>query len=138
MKRFALSWLMVAPAFMALDFVWLSTMGDSFYQPQMGGMALARFRPEPAVLFYLIYTGGLALLAVRPALEQGGWRGGLARGAGLGLMAYATYDLTNQATLKVWPNLLSAVDMAWGTFASGVAVALTTAIMVRIRRRARC
>lgn len=135
MKRFALSWLIVAPAFIVLDFVWLSRMGDAFYRPQMGGMALAGFRAEPAVLFYLIYTGGLALLAVRPALERGGWRGGLLRGAGLGLMAYATYDLTNQATLKVWPSLLSAVDMAWGTFASGVAVALTTAIMGLAHRR---
>lgn len=133
MKRFALSWLVVAPAFIALDFAWLSRMGDSFYRPQMGGMALAGFRAEPAVLFYLIYTGGLALLAVRPALERGGWRGALARGAGLGLMAYATYDLTNQATLKVWPSLLSAVDMAWGTAASAIAAGLVTAVLSRGR-----
>jgi|688.fasta_scaffold618658_2 uncharacterized membrane protein len=133
MKRFALSWLIVAPAFIALDFVWLSRMGDSFYRPQMGDMALAGFRGEPALLFYLIYTGGLALLAVGPALERGGWRAGLARGAGLGVMAYATYDLTNQATLKVWASLLSAVDMAWGTLASAIAAAIATAVLSKGR-----
>jgi uncharacterized membrane protein len=133
MKRFALSWLIVAPTFIALDFVWLSRMGDSFYRPQMGDMALAGFQAGPAVLFYLLYTGGLALMAVQPALERGGWRGGLLRGAGLGLMAYATYDLTNQATLKVWPTLLSAVDMAWGTSASAIAAGLATAILSRGR-----
>jgi uncharacterized membrane protein len=133
MRRFALSWLIVAPAFIGLDFVWLSRMGDSFYRPQMGDMALAGFQAAPAVLFYLIYTGGLALLAVGPALERGGWRAGLVRGGGLGLMAYATYDLTNQATLKVWPSLLSAVDMAWGTLASAVAAAVATAVLSRGR-----
>ena len=99
----------------------------------MGDMALAGFQAGPVVLFYLLYTSGLALLAVKPALERGGWRGGLARGAGLGLMAYATYDLTNQATLKVWPSLLSAVDMAWGTVASAIAAGLVTAILSRGR-----
>ncbi len=72
-----------------------------------------------AVAFYLIYVLGIVVFAVWPALESGDWRTALMRGAAFGFFAYATYDLTNLATLKVWSLKISLIDMAWGTLLTG-------------------
>lgn len=134
--RLLAAWALCAVAFVGPDFLWLSRMGDSFYRPMMGPEALTGFRAAPALLFYLIYTAGLTAFAVRPSLAgKGGWRAGVLRGAGLGLVAYATYDLTNEATLKVWPAALSLVDMAWGAFASGVAAGAAALVIPLFQRR---
>jgi uncharacterized membrane protein len=69
-----------------------------------------------AVLFYLIYIGGIVFLAVQPALREGSWTRAALNGAVLGFVAYATYDLTNQATLAVWQWKLTIIDLCWGTF----------------------
>ncbi|MCE2820606.1 MAG: DUF2177 family protein, partial [Phenylobacterium sp.] len=81
-------------------------------------------RLDAAFAFYLMYVTGLVFLAVRPTvLAGGGVRAAALRGASLGAFAYATYDLTNQATLAVWPVHVSVIDIAWGTFASATASA---------------
>jgi uncharacterized membrane protein len=75
--------------------------------------------------FYLIYLVGVTIFAIRPALQSGDWRTGLFYGALFGFFAYATYDLTSQATLKQWSTALTVVDIAWGTFASGLSATLS-------------
>eukprot|EP01035_Chromulina_nebulosa_P054601 gene54601-74809_t len=75
-------------------------MANTLYKPTLGDMLAPAFRPVPAVLFYLIYVAGLTFFAIRPGLAAGSLGTALAYGAGFGLVAYATYDLTNQATLK--------------------------------------
>jgi uncharacterized membrane protein len=107
--------------FTGIDFIWLGRMGDSFYRPAMGGLAMDGFRLGPAVAFYLLYASGVVLFAVNPALAAHSWKMAAAYGLALGLIGYGAYDLTNQATLKSWPLTLTMVDMAWGSFLTSLA-----------------
>lgn len=68
-----------------------------------------------ALVFYLVYIVGVVVLAVNPALEKGQWTTAILYGGLLGFVAYGTYDITNLATLKSWPNIVAIVDMVWGT-----------------------
>lgn len=132
MQSLAIAWISALVAFAGIDFIWLSRMGDSIYRPAMGDMVLSGFRPAPAIAFYLIYAGGLTWFAIRPALAGGGWTLALVNGAVLGFVAYATYDLTNQATLRHWSTALTAIDIAWGTVLSAVAAAVATVVATRL------
>lgn len=131
MHSLLVAWITTLVAFVGIDFLWLSRMGDTFYRPAMGDMALAGFRAVPAVAFYLIYSLGLTWIAVRPALAGGTWTSAVFDGAVVGLVAYATYDLTNQATLRHWSTVLSLVDIAWGTVLSGLAAGLAAWVATR-------
>ena len=85
------------------------------------------FRAAPAVVFYVVYLGGMVWFAVRPGLADGLGTAAL-NAALLGGLCYATYDLTNQATLARWPAWLSAADIVWGSFATTVAAVAATAV----------
>lgn len=102
-------------SFAAIDAVWLSTMANRVYRPVIGPIMADKPDMAAAVVFYLISIGGTVFLAILPALREGGLGRAALNGAVLGFVAYATYDLTNQATLKVWETRLSVIDMAWGT-----------------------
>ncbi len=123
MRAVLLTYVFAIIVMIGVDAAWLSVMADKIYRPSIGDAMAKSFSPAPAVIFYLIYVFGLTALAVfpdwgapaRPALVAA------ARGAVFGLCAYATYDLTNQATLKQWSTTLTVTDMAWGTFLSGLA-----------------
>jgi len=106
--------------FMCLDLAWLSFAGPRFYRPMLGPILLEKARVTPAVLFYVLYLAGLMLFAVVPGMESMNWKTSAYRGAALGLVAYGTYDLTNQATLTVWSSQLTLMDLAWGSFVSAV------------------
>ena len=122
--RWVLTWLGVGGAFGILDALWLTQMFERLYKPALGSLLAPGLRLDAATAFYLMYVTGLVLLAVRPTvLAGGGVRAAALRGASLGAFAYATYDLTNQATLAVWPVHVSVIDIAWGTFASATASA---------------
>lgn len=122
--RWFLAWLGVGGAFGVLDGIWLSQMFERLYKPALGALLAPGLRLDAAGAFYLMYVTGLVLLAVRPAvLAGGGPKAAAIRGASLGAFAYATYDLTNQATLAVWPVHVTLIDIAWGTFASATASA---------------
>jgi len=108
-------------AFAAVDFVWLSTMTDRLYKPVLGPIMSPKPDMTAVVLFYLIYIGGIVFLAIAPALKDGGWTRAVLNGAVLGFVAYATYDLTNQATLAIWQTKLTLIDLCWGTFLTTVA-----------------
>ena len=112
--------------FLAIDAVWLTTMTAAFYKPRLGALLLDKPDLAPAFAFYLLYCVGVVGLAVRPALQSGEWIDALWRGALLGLVAYGTYDLTNQATLKGWSMELTIVDMMWGTVLTGAAASFAT------------
>ena len=102
-------------AFFAIDMVWLGLVARGFYQEHLGYL----LRPDPnwaaAIVFYLLFVAGLLVFVVVPNLLAGSARRVLIRGALFGLIAYATYDLTNLATVKDWPWVVTAVDLAWGT-----------------------
>jgi uncharacterized membrane protein len=118
-------------SFLALDAIWLGTMVPRLYKPAMGDLVADPFQPVPAVIFYLIYAAGLAYFAIQPALASGKWSTALIAGAALGFVAYATYDLTNQATIRAWPMVITVVDLAWGTVASGLAALISYLVLSR-------
>ena len=119
MKAFAIAYVAALVAFLALDSVWLTVMGQALYRPVMGDMLLDGFRPIPALLFYVIYLAAVVYFGVRPGVTQ--TLGTTAFNAALfGFAAYATYDLTNQATLKNWSTTLTVADLLWGSFVTTV------------------
>ena len=111
--------------FLVLDAIWLGLIAQPFYQAQIGFLLAKQANLAAAGVFYLLYVAGLVTFVVEPALRAGTTPGRAAlRGAFFGLVAYATYDLTNLATLDRWPVAVTAVDMAWGA-AVGALTALT-------------
>lgn len=118
-------------SFLALDAIWLSTMVPRLYKPAMGDLIANPFQPVPAAIFYLIYAAGLGYFAIHPALASGKASMAFIAGAALGFIAYATYDLTNQATIRGWPMVLTLVDLAWGTIASGLAATISYLVLSR-------
>lgn len=115
MLKWIAAYVGTAVAFAAIDFVWLSTMTERFYKPVIGPIMAPKPDMVAAVLFYVIYIGGIVFFAIAPALKEGAWTRAALNGAVLGFVAYATYDLTNQATLAVWQTKLTVVDLIWGT-----------------------
>jgi uncharacterized membrane protein len=106
-------------AFLLIDGIWLGLVARGFYGRYLGYL----LRPSPnwfaAILFYLLFVGALLLFVVLPALQHESWKRALVYGAIFGLVTYATYDLTNLATIKDWPLLVTVVDLAWGTAIGG-------------------
>lgn len=130
--RWVLTWLGVGAAFGVLDALWLTQMFERLYKPALGALLAPGLRLDAAGAFYLMYVTGLVLLAVRPAvLAGGGPRAAALRGAALGAFAYATYDLTNQATMVNWPWMVTAIDLLWGTFLTGSVTLVSKAILQR-------
>ncbi|RUL99327.1 DUF2177 family protein [Rhizobium chutanense] len=121
MKTYVTAYFTTLIVFVAIDFVWLSSMADRLYRPTLGDMLAPQFRLAPAVAFYLIYAAGLTFLAVRTGIISGSVVTALTYGGAVGFMAYATYDLTNQSTLKNWSTGLTMADLIWGTVLSAIA-----------------
>ncbi len=108
-------------AMLAIDAVWLSTMAKTFYAKHIGHLMADSPNLAPAGVFYIIYTFALSVLVVAPAVHnESSFIKVFLLGALFGFSAYATYDLTNQATLKSWPTLVTVVDMLWGAVLTGV------------------
>ncbi len=123
-----------AALFLGLDSVWLEATADRLYRPALAHLMRDGFDAVAAAAFYAIYLAGMWFFAVLPAR---GWRAGLARGAAFGLVAYATYDLTNQATLRGWPWHVTLADLLWGALVTGVSCALGAALLARAKRLSR-
>jgi uncharacterized membrane protein len=122
--RWAASYFASLVVFVGVDFLWLSTMVGRVYRPIMGDIALANVNFPPAVAFYGIYPVGLVIFAIAPAVKAGSLPTALLYGALFGVFTYATYDLTNQATLRNWTIQLSLIDMGWGTVLAACAAAV--------------
>ena len=120
--------------FAVIDTAWLGTMGDRVYRPLIGSMLAEDFRVIPAVVFYAVYAAGLTLFAVWPGFTGGDWQKALIWGGLFGLFAYATYDLTNLATLKSWSVKLVVIDIAWGIIVSAGSSALACVLALKLLR----
>ncbi len=103
------------PLMVALDLLWLGVIMKDFYRAQIGHLMAQSFALWPAVAFYILYAIGLAFFATMPGIAAGSVMRAALLGAALGFIAYATYDLSNWATLKDWPALVAFADIAWGT-----------------------
>ena len=113
--RYLLAYVGAGVTMAVLDAIWLTTMGDRLYRPVIGSIMADKPDMRPAIVFYLLYVFGIVFLAVLPGLREGSLSRTLTTAAVFGLVAYATYDLTNQATLRVWSTQLTLIDLAWGT-----------------------
>lgn len=111
----------VALAFMGFDAVWLGLMASRLYRPRLGALLREDFAVAPALAFYALYIAGILFFAVEPARH---WSAALLRGGLLGLIAYATYDLTNQATLRGWPLAITLADLGWGMAVTAMAASV--------------
>ncbi|MBP1610159.1 MAG: hypothetical protein H6Q04_2394 [Acidobacteria bacterium] len=118
-----LVYLITVPIFFVIDLVWLGVIARGFYQKHLGYLMRPQINWAAAILFYLLFIIGIVLFAVRPALELQSPMRALVFGALFGFFAYATYDLTNLATVRDWPVIVTAIDLIWGTVLCG-AVAL--------------
>jgi len=107
-------YLIALPVFFAIDMVWLGLVAKNFYRNQIGFLMNPNVNWLAAIIFYLLFIVGLVLFVITPAVEKGSWIHALLFGALFGLIAYATYDLTNLATLKDWPILVTIIDLVWG------------------------
>jgi uncharacterized membrane protein len=105
-------------AFLAIDMVWLGLVARTVYQKYLGFLLTPTTNWIAAVLFYLLFILGILVFVVVPGLENNSLKETLLRAALFGLITYATYDLTNLATVKNWPVLITVMDMAWGTVLS--------------------
>lgn len=114
------------PIFFLIDMLWLGVIASNFYRERIGHLMEVSW--TPAVLFYLMYLIGLTYFATYPAVQNGGWQTALWLGALFGFFTYATYDMTNYATLKDWPLSIVLADVAWGTVL-GVSVSVLTVLV---------
>jgi uncharacterized membrane protein len=110
-------YLLTIPVFFLIDMLWLGTVATKFYQAQIGFL-LGPINWIAAITFYLVYIVGIIVFAVHPALDAQSLTKAVVLGALFGFFTYATYDLTNLATLKDWPLTVVIVDMIWGTVLS--------------------
>jgi uncharacterized membrane protein len=103
-------------AFLAIDMVWLSLLARSFYRQYLGVFMAPSPNWAVAISFYLLFIIGLLVFVIIPGLKANSLPATILKAAFFGLVTYATYDLTNLATLKDWPVLVSIVDIVWGMF----------------------
>jgi len=130
--RWSLLYLLTAAVFFAVDLIWLAAVADAFYQRHLGHLLADRVDWIAAVLFYAVYIAGIVVFVLAPALrERARVRKVAVMGGLLGLLCYATFDLTNLALIRGWPAIVAVVDIAWGTVLTGTVAAVTYALFRR-------
>ena len=125
-------YIIALPVFLALDMAWLGLVARNFYAKRIGFLMKTDINWTAAILFYVLFTIGLVLFVIMPAVGKNSWVHALSFGALFGLIAYATYDLTNLATLRDWPLIVTMVDLAWGAVLAGSASMVTFFIASKI------
>lgn len=121
---YVVAYIATAVVFLGIDAIWLTRIALGMYREEMGPLLLEKPNLAVAGAFYLLYVGGIVVLAISPALADGNWLKALLFGAVLGLVAYGTYDITNLSTLKGWSVKLAIIDIAWGTALTAVSATL--------------
>lgn len=121
LKKYLAAYLATIVVLLVLDGLWLGLLAMPLYQQGIGHLMAAQPNFVAAVAFYLVYAAGLLVFAVVPRAAQPGWRSTALAAAFFGCVAYATYDLSNLATLRDWPVGLSLLDILWGSLLSAAA-----------------
>jgi uncharacterized membrane protein len=125
-------YLITLPVFFAIDMAWLILVAKNFYQQQIGYLMKATPNWAAAVIFYLLFIVGLVVFVISPALAKHSLSQAVLLGALFGLISYATYDLTNLATVKDWPLVITVVDLIWGTVLAATVSGLAYFIAVKM------
>ena len=123
MTKYLVAYAVAAAVMIAIDLLWLGVIAKSLYRDGIGHLMAERPNIPAAVIFYVLFPIGVMIFAVVPNAASSEWMKTIVAGALFGLFTYATYDLTNLATLKAWPVGLAVLDMAWGTLVSAVSAA---------------
>ena len=121
-------YLLTVPIFFAVDILWLGVIARDFYRRQLGFILSPQVNWTAAIIFYLIYIGGILFFAVRPAIVHNSWGQAVVLGALFGFFTYATYDLTNLATIRQWPLIIVICDILWGVCLCALVSTLSFAI----------
>lgn len=120
------------PVFLVIDSIWLVLIAKNFYSKHIGYLMAKNPNLVAALIFYLIFIGGLIFFVISPALDKKLLSHALIAGAFFGLVTYSTYDLTNLATVKDWPLIVTIIDLIWGMTLSAVVSAVTYSIAIKI------
>ncbi len=126
LKQMMVLYLITLAVFFLIDMIWLGVVAKGFYRRHLGTMLSPKLNWGAAILFYLLFIAGLLIFVIRPALAQGVLLSALSFGALFGLISYATYDLSNLATLRDWPLIVTVVDLFWGAVLGGVVSLVST------------
>jgi uncharacterized membrane protein len=118
--RLLITYFIMLGVFLAVDLLWLGVVAKRFYFKHLGRFFADRINWTAAVAFYVLFLVGMTIFAVQPAVAENSPTRALSWGILYGLFTYATYDLTNLATLKGWPLPIVVVDIIWGMFLSGI------------------
>ncbi|MFO7889159.1 MAG: DUF2177 family protein [bacterium] len=113
-------YIITIPIFFVVDMIWLGLVAKGFYKKYLGFLMRPQVNWTAAVIFYFLFIIGIIFFAVQPALQAGSWSKALVYGALFGFFTYATYDLTNLATIKDWPLIVTVIDIIWGSVLSGM------------------
>lgn len=113
-QKLLISYVLTAVVFFAIDMLWLGLIAKALYNKYLGSFLSDNVNWTAAVIFYLIFIAGIFIFSILPAVERGSWIRALILGGLFGFIAYATYDLTNMATMKDWPLTIVIIDMIWG------------------------
>jgi uncharacterized membrane protein len=132
MSRILLTYAVSVPVFFIIDMIWLGVIARGFYRKALEPLLTPNINWIAAIIFYLLFLVGILVFALLPGMEKRSLGHTVAMAALFGFIAYATYDLTNLATLRDWPLMLSIVDMLWGAFLSTSTASVTYLIMSRI------
>ncbi len=114
--------------FFVIDLIWLTLISRKIYSQYLGSF-MGDVKWVPAIIFYLLFVVGLVFFVINPALAKESFLTAMFTGMFFGLITYATYDLTNLATLKDWPVVITVIDLAWGTVLGGLVSSLTYLIL---------
>jgi uncharacterized membrane protein len=112
--KFLIAYFVAALVFLIIDYIWLGYIMKDYFQSQLKHLMADEVSYSIAALFYLFYAAGIVYFCITPALADGEWTKALLNGAFLGFLAYGAYDVTNAATLRDWPMMMSVIDVAWG------------------------
>jgi uncharacterized membrane protein len=112
-----------------VDAIWLSVMGNRLYRPTLGDILLPNLRLAPAIVFYLTFPVGIVVFAAAPAIKSSTLSSALTYGSLFGAVAYATYDLTNFATLRNWTLQLTMIDIIYGAVTTALSAFAATLVM---------
>ncbi|KPK24990.1 MAG: hypothetical protein AMJ70_00050 [Dehalococcoidia bacterium SG8_51_3] len=118
-KEIVLTYVLMAVVFLALDLFWLGLIAKNFYQKHLGRFFSDKVNWTAAIIFYFLFVLGTMIFAVYPGVAQDSLMRAMIFGVLFGLFTYATYDLTNLATLKDWPVPIVIVDIIWGMVLCG-------------------
>jgi uncharacterized membrane protein len=117
--------------FFTIDMVWLGLIAKKLYQTQIGHLLKENPNWTAAIVFYLLFILGVVVFVINPAVVEGSLTSALWRGALFGLITYATYDLTNLATMANWPLMITLIDLVWGMFLSSSVATLSYLVIQR-------